>query len=366
MLRRALKLAALALICLGGCDDADDDTSPDTGPIDAAGQVDMGQVDAADLDAAVQVDAADPDAADPDAAVQVDAANPDAALVDAAQDDAGAIELDMGAIEADMGGDECEPALSIDSFGAFAGSTVNTGNENLGSCGGIGTDVVYEIQLESGGTICVDTFGSTQDTVLYARSICADNSSELACNDDTLGSDSAIQIELEAGQPAWIFVDGFEGGGLYTLNINEGPCAPTPECVNTGHCPENTTCEAQRCVAPLPECDVDRPCGPGFQCTELHCLPTAGPIDCPTSCEILHTCQEEVNPAECVAECQAQQDEAPAPSTFIRECLRTHLGLGRCDIQGLETCVEAGLCPNGDGCGPAAVCVDGVCTANTD
>ncbi|MEZ4474529.1 MAG: hypothetical protein R3F60_27825 [bacterium] len=46
--------------------------------------------------------------------------------------------------------------------------------------------------------------------MLYLRSTCDDAGSELACNDDESGLQSGLQIELEADQAIFVFVDSFD------------------------------------------------------------------------------------------------------------------------------------------------------------
>ncbi len=95
-----------------------------------------------------------------------------------------------------------------------------------GSCGGNGSnDVAYAWTAPYEGVFRFDTFGSTFDTLLYiwdANEACAPAELAGACNDDA-GEDlqSAVTLELYAGQVVFVIVDGFEGAaGWYTLNIN--------------------------------------------------------------------------------------------------------------------------------------------------
>ncbi|MGB1275510.1 MAG: hypothetical protein ACPG77_07155, partial [Nannocystaceae bacterium] len=78
------------------------------------------------------------------------------------------------------------------------------------------------------GIYLIDTFGSDFDTVLY---VLDDNcgGEELACNDDAMGLDSAVQVGLTNGQSIVIAVDGLGEGssGAYTLNIDRFVCEVT-------------------------------------------------------------------------------------------------------------------------------------------
>ena len=66
-----------------------------------------------------------------------------------------------------------------------------------------------------------DTFGSDFDTVLYARADCDDYESELACDDDSGGSQSRINVMMDRGDTVYLFVDSFyDSGGRWVLNID--------------------------------------------------------------------------------------------------------------------------------------------------
>ena len=67
------------------------------------------------------------------------------------------------------------------------------------------------------------------DTVMYARRLCNFPDSELACNDDDdgVGFNSALQLQLDEGETVYVFVDGFVGlfgpwQGPYTLTAAPG------------------------------------------------------------------------------------------------------------------------------------------------
>ena len=64
------------------------------------------------------------------------------------------------------------------------------------------------------------------DSLIYARSLCRLPDSELACNDDFGGSlNSGIEVELEAEQAIFVFVDSYAGdnAAAYTLQASRGP-----------------------------------------------------------------------------------------------------------------------------------------------
>ena len=107
---------------------------------------------------------------------------------------------------------------SVAPVGAF-GSTLGAVDDQAGSCGG-GTaeDVVAQWTAPAAGLYTFDTVGSAYDTVLYVLDDCG--GAELACNDDSAGLQSSLQVNLLAGQSVRVVVDGFStNAGAYVLNI---------------------------------------------------------------------------------------------------------------------------------------------------
>ena len=108
-----------------------------------------------------------------------------------------------------------------------------------GSCGGLGSEVVYEIRLHEAKVMVAttDTGNTTADTVLYIRGAnCSDASSELACNDNVSSTDlaSTVTAALPIGT-SYLVVDSHDTSvsGMYDLQITfypgEGaPCTGMP------------------------------------------------------------------------------------------------------------------------------------------
>jgi len=103
------------------------------------------------------------------------------------------------------------------------GNTANFGNDSVPSCvsqGHAAPDISFQWRAPSTGRWLIDSNGSSYDAVLYALSGGC-NGPEVACNDDTFGLQSQLQIDLVAGQVIVIVVDGFASStGDYVLNIN--------------------------------------------------------------------------------------------------------------------------------------------------
>jgi hypothetical protein len=105
-------------------------------------------------------------------------------------------------------------------------STSRWGDTFQASCGGrAAADRVVSWTAPSTALFTFDTFGSSYDTVLYARSAACEGA-ELACNDDDpvrLLSQSIINVPLTAGQRIFLFIDGPYSGadGSFELNARQ-------------------------------------------------------------------------------------------------------------------------------------------------
>jgi hypothetical protein len=96
-----------------------------------------------------------------------------------------------------------------------AGTTLGQVDDDQG-CAGIGEDVSYAWTAPASGTYLAHTCGSLLDTVLYVRSC---TGSVLACDDDSCGAQSSLEITAVAGQRVVIVVDGTGSAGQYQLSI---------------------------------------------------------------------------------------------------------------------------------------------------
>lgn len=81
-------------------------------------------------------------------------------------------------------------------------------------------DYVFEWTAPAAGAYTIDLGGSDYDTVLYVQDA-ACGGDELACNDDSIGLQSAVNVNLAADQTVVFVVSGYSGDtGNFTLNIN--------------------------------------------------------------------------------------------------------------------------------------------------
>jgi len=108
---------------------------------------------------------------------------------------------------------------------SVAGSTADQDDEFSGSCGGgSGPDMAFTFTAPADGAYTFDTLGSSLDTILYVLDgECSGQS--LGCNDDGIGSDSVVSVDLVAGQTVTAVVDGFLVGGAFELHVDAGGIA---------------------------------------------------------------------------------------------------------------------------------------------
>ena len=112
-------------------------------------------------------------------------------------------------------------------FALATGSTVGQGDDVAGSCGGAGgADRTFAWTAPSTGTWTFDLTGSDRnfDTVLYALDGC--EGAEAACNDDATGSQSALSLDVTAGDELVFVVDGAGGGGSFRFNAEPLSACP--------------------------------------------------------------------------------------------------------------------------------------------
>ena len=144
---------------------------------------------------------------------------------------------------------------------------------------------VYAVQFDEAGTYCVNTRGSSYDTVLHVRTACDDPDSEVACNDDNFeinpgqAQRAALDLLVEDVEATYyVYVDGFgAGAGVYTLEISAGECQRPPECEDDAGCRDSDSCVDGRCV----DCVDDAGCAEGQRCDEANaCADCLEDADC--------------------------------------------------------------------------------------
>jgi hypothetical protein len=127
---------------------------------------------------------------------------------------AGPYSLSLYETPAGVAGDDCGRPVLIPRPGSgtatsVSGDTCAMTEQAEGSCGGFGPDAVYYFALRSAHAVTFSTCNTatTANTVLYVRSVCNDDATELACNDDASGTAacaanplaSTLTVTLEPG-----------------------------------------------------------------------------------------------------------------------------------------------------------------------
>jgi len=91
-----------------------------------------------------------------------------------------------------------------------------------GSTGSTGSDRVYAITVHSAGTLTAKTTNATFDDMLYARSDCATEASELGCANASAGTgDESLAVPVVSGATVFLIVDGTSNAtGTFTLSLS--------------------------------------------------------------------------------------------------------------------------------------------------
>ena len=118
----------------------------------------------------------------------------------------------------------CESPTELP-LGLTLGTTRDAPQEMHGECGGHGGERVYRLAVGHEMAVCLDTFGSEIDTVLYVHEgRCGAAADEILCNDDAEGLQSRLTLVADADTEYFVVVDSFGDGGDFTLEVTEGPC----------------------------------------------------------------------------------------------------------------------------------------------
>jgi hypothetical protein len=115
----------------------------------------------------------------------------------------------------------CDAPLRIGA-GEYTGSTSHGESENEGKCANSAArEIVYRLDLPARQAVTVDVTTQRFDSVIYVRKgDCADESAEVACNDDSPNQHrSRIDAVLDAGA-YFVFVDGYgSDGGPFQMQV---------------------------------------------------------------------------------------------------------------------------------------------------
>lgn len=105
----------------------------------------------------------------------------------------------------------------------IVGTTIGQVDELSSPCGGNGApDIAYEFTAAIAGRYAFDTFGSDLDTILHVQDAVCDGES-LACNDDGIGDQSVVYVDLAAAQTVIVVVDGLAlAPDDFVLSVRDG------------------------------------------------------------------------------------------------------------------------------------------------
>jgi len=166
----------------------------------------------------------------------------------------------------DAAGFWCNGAVELDLFGgAVTGTTEGAGDEHDAECQPhTGEDFIYTFSLSEARRLRFHLTGF--DSVLYIRSACDDDETEVACSDDGGPAATArLEQNFDPGQ-YFLFVDGYGSeGGEFALDVDV-LCGPGQLYDASQDLCIDDPCEPNSCVAPhASQCHVD-PAG-AYECT---------------------------------------------------------------------------------------------------
>ncbi|MFH2009232.1 MAG: clostripain-related cysteine peptidase [bacterium] len=164
--------------------------------------------------------------------------------------------------------------------GTVLGSNTDASDNHVGSCASstAAGEIVYVFELDSARRVTFESEGF--DTVLHLRSACGDPASELDCDDDDgPGRGSRIVVDLDAGT-YYLFVDGYNEEGDYTLTV-AAECQPgLVEDPGTGHCIDDP-CDPNPCAGSnRHQCTPVLPAGFQCDCDPGHAPDPGDPTAC--------------------------------------------------------------------------------------
>jgi hypothetical protein len=250
--------------------------------------------------------------------------------------------------------DVCAGAIGVAVPSVTMGSSVNAANDFVpviagfpGCAGGAGPDVVYSFSVAARTPLTIDLVGQNFDPVVFVRRSPCEMGTQVACNDDTFGTNSRVAFIADPGT-YYVFVDGFSANsqGSFTLTISAG--LPAEVC-NNGRDDDAdglTDCADPDCNGD-PRCMV---CVPAPENTAVACSDGRDndcdmQIDCADSdCSAIPACCRPTGPETGAAACMDGRDN---------------------DCDGLRDCADPDCAAQPLCCRPtgpennAAACMDG-------
>jgi hypothetical protein len=143
---------------------------------------------------------------------------------------------------------QCDEAVVIEPGAPAMGTTIGQPDALGAGCGTpTGGELVYRLRTARPGTIEATTSGSDFDTILSVRTVCADEMTELDCDDDGGdGNTSTVNFDVEADTDYFLIIDGYNGAsGATVLDV-----AADLDCVDDAECEEGFRCVEGECEPP--------------------------------------------------------------------------------------------------------------------
>ena len=119
--------------------------------------------------------------------------------------------------------ENCLSPKLINASGAFTGDTTGNVGNHQGQCGGGAGEAIFFFTLSQPSFVRLDSIGTSFDSVIYVRKGSCEVGPEIACDDDSGGSQWAAAVEFDILYPGtyYVFVDGFTIDPVQ--GANEGP-----------------------------------------------------------------------------------------------------------------------------------------------
>jgi len=126
----------------------------------------------------------------------------------------------------------CEQPVPLSGFGEARNMIRGAPNIHESRCGGTnGSESVYQFVAENTGDVCVDTGGSSYDTVIHVRQAedaagCNVIENELGCSDDLDTGEAQGRLHFRAirGRRYYIIADAHSRTGELVLTVSQGVC----------------------------------------------------------------------------------------------------------------------------------------------
>ena len=163
--------------------------------------------------------------------------------------------------------------------GQVTHSTANLTADHTGSCAASSAgakDAVVQVIPDVDGLMSLNLGGAAEtpfDSVLYVRQDCTNETTELGCHDAYNDGAETLELEVQAGQTYYVFVDGYlSQHGPFTLHVTvTPPCCGDGTVDNGEACDDGNQVDGDGCSA---SCEVEA-VGVGDLCPGADLVPVS-------------------------------------------------------------------------------------------